>query len=1016
MTGILNRSTRIAARVGISLVVAQAVVFAQVGQKAIDPRGPAEKAVEKGAVEGPAPAAKAVGVVLPALKIDRVVGVQKVAVGAFPALPPAAPAPSRVVTPPPVPSATGPTLYLPSGGFASGELLDSPDPASIRWSAPAFAGPIDFGTKRIDSIRWPIPSKPPEIQGEYRFELAGGGLLSGSLVSLDDSTAELDIPGIGRLHVDRSSLHRLHRRSEGTDLVYSGPNGLVGWRQEGPKNAWREESGQPFTDQPGAALRADLNLPPRMVVEFEVSWKAKPDFLLAIGTGAGEAGLKHAFRFEVFDGELVVGREVDTAAEIASLGPLADKPGRAHLLAYIDQAIGRILVVAPDGRPLADLSVINPGGKPDAPPPRAPNAGLFDALTSMLPRSEGGVALVNVKGDVRLENIQVGKWDGQAPRLVEAGRSRVHLVDGSISYGQVVRLDSQAKEFVLKVDGDAESRIAVDRITDVYLSSPDLASPRPLVALQADGGRIGGSLRKVEGGAVEVAVPGVREPLRLPFDRLRSLTFQVETPGLEGPGRPGVLEAEGLKLPGKMADSTPGLAPNALVWRPSGGQPAPIRAGIAGRIVYAEPKPPVVAQPVPQPQNQAPRAVIAFNNLVNGMNSAPAKKGADGGRRSLHLRTGDVIPCEVIAIEEAGVRIKSDVVPGSIIPHEKIKAIELAALASDSIKVGKEKRERILTLPRMQKGSPPTQLIRSTNGDYLRGRVVAMDEFNLQVEVRLDTKSVPRDRIARIIWFHADELGAPKEAPATPDAKLAAPAADAASPVRVQAVRADGVRLTFHPEAQADGILSGTSDVLGACRVKLADVDLLLIGPAIERTASQLAYGRWVLHDAEEPKFAKADGTGGGSPGSESEMVGKPAPDFSLDMLDGKKFHLAENKGQVVILDFWATWCGPCIQAMPQVERVAKEFADRGVKLVAVNLQESPKEIKAMLERQKLDVAVALDRDGVVAERYAANAIPQTVIIDRAGGVARLFVGGGPDFDVRLREALIATLGEAEKR
>ena len=63
----------------------------------------------------------------------------------------------------------------------------------------------------------------------------------------------------------------------------------------------------------------------------------------------------------------------------------------------------------------------------------------------------------------------------------------------------------------------------------------------------------------------------------------------------------------------------------------------------------------------------------------------------------------------------------------------------------------------------MQKASPPTHLIRSKNGDYLRGRVVAMDDKTLQVEIRLETKDLPRDRISRIIWLHADELDPSKK-------------------------------------------------------------------------------------------------------------------------------------------------------------------------------------------------------------------------------------------------------------
>ncbi len=930
----------------------------------------------------------------------------------------AAPAPAAPKPDPPVPSATGPTLHLANGGFVSGELVDSPDPGSIRWRSPAFAVPVDFAAGGIDAIRWPAPAKPPEPSGEYRFELAGGDVATGSLVALDATAAELDVPGLGRLHVDRSALHRLHRRRDGGGLVYAGPNGLAGWTPTGPKDAWREESGQPTTDREGATLRADLGLPARAVVEFEVSWKSKPDFILALGCGPGDAGPKQAFRFEVWDGTLVVGREVDAAADLAALGPVADGPGRAHLIAYLDQPSGRILVAAPDGRPLADLTIPDPPAANLAIPAMA--GAIASALVAKAP-APGGVALVNVKGNVRLEMLRIGRWDGLPPLVVEAGRSRVHRVDGPIAYGEVTGYDAKAREFLLEDEEGDESRITADAVADVFLTAAAAGGPaRPLRALYFDGTRLGGAPRRVEAGAVELAVPGVRGSLRLPIEGLRSLAFAPEAPPPPPAGRRGILELVGVKLPGSMADGRPGADPGGLAWLPAGGSAAPIRPGASGRIVYVEPKPPAPVAPATTIRRNnvaaAPRAFIAFNNAIDrlgaGTVAGQAKVQVDT-RRSLHLRTGDVIPCEITAIDEAGVHYKADLSPGSFVTHAKIKAIELAPLAPDAIKVGKAKRERMLTLPRMQKDSPPTQLIRSVNGDYLRGRIVAMDAKTLQVEVRLETKAVPRDRVARIIWFHADELDPAKAAAAV----LVGP--EEAGPIRVQAVKGDGIRLTFRPTAQADGTLSGLSEVLGACQVRLADVDQLLIGPAIEKAAAQLAYGRWTLHNAEEPKFARADAAGGagaGAAGSESPLVGKPAPDFELELLDGKKFHLAESKGQVVVLDFWATWCGPCIQAMPQVERVTKEFADRGVRLVAVNLQEAPRDIKAMLERHKLDVAVALDRDGVVADKYAATAIPQTVVVDRDGNVSRLFVGGGPGLEAQLRDALTGALGDAPKK
>jgi peroxiredoxin len=91
---------------------------------------------------------------------------------------------------------------------------------------------------------------------------------------------------------------------------------------------------------------------------------------------------------------------------------------------------------------------------------------------------------------------------------------------------------------------------------------------------------------------------------------------------------------------------------------------------------------------------------------------------------------------------------------------------------------------------------------------------------------------------------------------------------------------------------------------------------------------------------------------------------------------------------------------------MPQVDKVTREFADQGVKLVAVNLSETPEQIRTALEQLQISVPVALDRQGRVAEQYGATAIPQTVIVARDGTVARLFVGGGNHFEEQLRAAL----------
>jgi thiol-disulfide isomerase/thioredoxin len=222
-------------------------------------------------------------------------------------------------------------------------------------------------------------------------------------------------------------------------------------------------------------------------------------------------------------------------------------------------------------------------------------------------------------------------------------------------------------------------------------------------------------------------------------------------------------------------------------------------------------------------------------------------------------------------------------------------------------------------------------------------------------------------------------------------------------------VNADGNRLTFVLE-KADHIsVSGKSDVLGACHARLIDTDQLLFGTFIEESASKLAYHLWKLHHAVEPKFVQAGaGTSGdsGLTGRESPVVGQPAFLFKSNSLDGAAFDLAEHKGRVVVLDFWATWCGPCLESLPLVESVVRESGSGSVELFAVNMEEQPEQIRATLQRHKLNVPVVLDRDGVVAAKYSVTAIPQTVVIDREGKVARLFVGGGKKTAEALKKAL----------
>jgi len=144
-----------------------------------------------------------------------------------------------------------------------------------------------------------------------------------------------------------------------------------------------------------------------------------------------------------------------------------------------------------------------------------------------------------------------------------------------------------------------------------------------------------------------------------------------------------------------------------------------------------------------------------------------------------------------------------------------------------------------------------------------------------------------------------------------------------------------------------------------------------------------------------------------------SQLLGKPAPDFALDLLGGGRMTLSQHKGKdIVILDFWATWCGPCQASMPTIERLAAAYKDKGVVLYAVNQGDDAESIREFLKDNKLNVTVVLDKDNSVGDKYGAgSAIPLTVIIGKDGTVQAAHFGFHPVLTKKmLRDDLDALL------
>ena len=124
--------------------------------------------------------------------------------------------------------------------------------------------------------------------------------------------------------------------------------------------------------------------------------------------------------------------------------------------------------------------------------------------------------------------------------------------------------------------------------------------------------------------------------------------------------------------------------------------------------------------------------------------------------------------------------------------------------------------------------------------------------------------------------------------------------------------------------------------------------------------------------------------------------VGAPAPQFDLAAQGGKDVSLAQFKGQVVMINFWASWCGPCRQEMPLLENIYKKYGKLGFTMLGVNVESDSNAAIDWLKQTPVSFPILFDKDSKVSKLYDVTGMPSTVIIDRAGKVRMLHHGYKP--------------------
>ncbi len=140
---------------------------------------------------------------------------------------------------------------------------------------------------------------------------------------------------------------------------------------------------------------------------------------------------------------------------------------------------------------------------------------------------------------------------------------------------------------------------------------------------------------------------------------------------------------------------------------------------------------------------------------------------------------------------------------------------------------------------------------------------------------------------------------------------------------------------------------------------------------------------------------------------------GKKAPDFSIENLDGDLVTLSENTGSgPVLLSFWATWCKPCIEELPHLEKIYSDLKEKGLKVFAISVdgEKTAAKVEPFAKTKGMNIPVLLDPNGDVARAFYAKDVPHTVLLNGAGEIVYTHSGYKLGDEIELREKITALL------
>lgn len=912
-------------------------------------------------------------------------------------------------------------LRLKNGAFGVGRIVPSQSANTIGWQNEGFSQPFFFDTAAVRSIST-IQAAPAQAAGDELFlvEAVDGQCVVGNLIKIDEQTLVVRSSILGEISIPAKDVTQLVRADYAGEVIYVGLANQAPWTPLGSVRDWDFRAGVLTAVKQAAATVGDLKLPSKCEISLSLAWKGVPDFVVSLGANSGEKSngqVQATARLEIWNKSLVVVRETEKDADLVKLTELSEKNPQIELNILLDQESGLVVVRDMHGRLLGRVQVAD-----------------------KKQRLGSAVHIVNHGPSMSVERLEVRRWNGSS--MLGSGKSRQVVLksDKILADSWISSFDNVSRQFAIEAADGTKSNVELSELMMAGLKNPptsneaavdkkdqtpskddsaskepvkpesvtsdssagestaiqlsDVSTPKPIEIILSDRSRVKGQWLAGSGNQLALRSTWATSDLVFAADQVVSWIGSDDrfSPDLTA-HRNGVLKTADTEFAGFLEEDIDQPGAQTLRWQPHGSQnSSSILEAAEGSIAYRLQLP---VSPSGQPTGRVDELLNQQKGESSTQNATVDSSSGAKSTREIIFVSGDTIDAYVERADEKGIYFLSDQTSVKFVEHARVDRLWLNSLTGSVKKTANEKLKRLMTVPRSMRDDPPTHLLISVTGDLLRGRLVQLDDKSLKFETRAEISEIPRDKIAEVIWLHDRTWQAGTDTQ---------PANN--SGYRIHVVQQNR-GLTFAPIRVAGAVLQGQSDLLGPCQIAIKQASQILFGPNIDSRVAQFRENPWILSLAQLPRAFMDDVEEDKDVlGVSSPLIGKPAPAFSMTKLDGGRVKLADFHGKPLVLDFWASWCGPCMKTLPAVSEAVASFDPAEVSFIAVNIQEADSRAQSAIEKLGLDVSVALDSDGDVATSYLATAIPQTVVIDAQGIVRFVFIGGKSNLAAELKDAI----------